>query len=359
MSSYEIIIADDEPMIRKGLVSTIPWEELGFRVAAVCVDGQDVIDYLKEQEVDVVFTDVQMCQVGGLEVTRWIRQHGLATKVVMISGFKEFEYIKEAMQLDVRDYILKPLDPAEIKKVFRKIRLELDEATKEQGRNMTALLSYREDAGCIQVMNAQNVAVDALLGGNDGEFTKYGRQWRMAINEVKKEYVPLLVLSMIDAVYNRMEQSGIVLSGELSKEKIIRRIGVAAVEDIQGEMKEILKEIFEGIKCKKSTEKESVITKARRYIEEHLNENLGVDELAAYVYLNRSYFSREFKLETGETVADYIIKRRMEKAIELIKVGYSSEKIAAILGYTDVKYFQKVFKRHTGYTVREYRNLMR
>ena len=357
MCYYKIVIADDEPMIRKGLASSIPWGEMGFQVVAVCTDGQDVIDYLQEQEVDVVFTDVQMCQVDGLDVAKWIRQQGLQTKVVMISGYK---YIREAMRLNVRDYLLKPLDFAEVKKVFCKIKQELDSVGEKYGKNMTALLSYREDDSCIKVMNAEKWVAEALLGGNESEFAKKSWQWRMAIQEVKKEYVPLLVISIIDDCYDRMNQSGIVLEGHLKKENILRRIGTVTSDVLLEEMKGILKELFEGIKYKKSTAKESVIYKAKCYIEDHLSENLGVDELADYVYLNRSYFSREFKAETGETVADYILRRRMEKAIELIKKGgTSTEKMADILGYTDVKYFQKVFKRYTGYTVREYRNLMR
>ena len=91
MRNYKMIIADDEPMIRKGLASGIPWEEYGFELTADFMDGQDVIEYLQTHEVDVVFTDVQMCQVGGMEVAKWIRERNLPVKIVMISGYREFE----------------------------------------------------------------------------------------------------------------------------------------------------------------------------------------------------------------------------------------------------------------------------
>lgn len=360
MRSYKLIIADDEPMIRKGLVSSIHWEELGFEVTADFMDGQDVIDYLQDHEADVVFTDVQMCQVSGLEVARWIRERGLPVKLVMISGYKEFAYIKEAMRLEVKDYILKPLDPAEIRSVFGKVKKELDMAAAGYSRSMDTLLSLREDKACAQVLEAEKALAETLITGNNGAFTMYRRQWCLAMQEVKKDYIPLLVLDMVDAAYNQLEESGILMEGSIQKEQILRRVGVTAREDLLREMRGILQEIFENIKYKKSTTKESVIAKAKHYIEDHLSENFSVDELAAHVYLNRSYFSREFKEETGESVMDYILNRRMEKAIQLIKDGvHSTKTIAGLVGYSDIKYFQRVFKKYTGYTVREYRNLVR
>ena len=264
------------------------------------------------------------------------------------------------MQLDVRDYILKPLDPQEICAVLLKIKRELDLASAGYSKNMDILLSLRKDPGCIQVVESAKKVVDTLVIDNDAAFTKYCRQWRLAMQAVNREYLPLLVFDMMDSAYTRLAESGITLAGDLKQENVLCRIGMAAKNALLEEARVILQEIYQELKYKKSTAKESVIDKAKSYIDEHLSENFGVEELAFYVNLNRSYFSRAFKDAVGETVKDYLLRRRMEKAIQFIKEGkYSTEVIAGMVGYSDVKYFQRVFKEYTGYTVREYRNLLR
>ena len=359
MSYYKLLIADDEQRIRRGLVNSIPWSDLGFEVVADFMDGQDVLDYVELHDVDVIFTDVQMCQVSGLKVAKWVRQNKPSIKVVMLSGYKEFGYVHEAMRLEVCDYILKPLELNEIRRVFQKIKSELDEEVRKEQKNINTLLSFREDEKCRVVLNQEKDLINAVLSGNDPLFVKHCREWRMAMREVEREYVSFLIFDYVDHMYEQMEMAGIQLGHEWKREALIRRIGTTEEQFLLEEMKIVLNELFQQIKITKSAMKDDVIQKAKKYIEEHLSEGVGVEELASYVGLNRSYFSREFKAKTGENVADFILKKRMEGAIAQIKKGeYSTGKIAAAVGYADVKYFQRVFKQYTGYSVREYRNLL-
>ncbi len=98
---YRIIIADDEPMIRAGLYYRNDWEAMGFEVAALLEDGSDVLEYLKKERVDVLLTDICMYQVSGLQAAAMIREKYPWMKVVLLSGYKEFEYAREAMRLHV------------------------------------------------------------------------------------------------------------------------------------------------------------------------------------------------------------------------------------------------------------------
>lgn len=356
MDLYKLVIADDERMIRRGLVNSINWEELGFKVVADFADGQDVIEYLQNNDADVAFVDVQMCLVSGIEVARWISEQKLPTKVVMISGYKEFNYIKEALKWGVCDYILKPLNISEIRQVFQQVKNELD----KDKHGIEKLFSYREDEACAQVLQIETMMVEELLGGNRAGFTKMHHEWKGAMERVQSEYVPLLVMHLIDAVNEQLKKMGVCIEAELDKIAVFQQKGRISNEELLSGVSQKLRIVFQKLEEKKSSNKDNVIVKAKAYIEAHLAENFGVEELASYVYLNRSYFSREFKNATGETVADYIMNRRMERAIALLKEGtYSTEKIARAVGYSDVKYFQRVFKKCTGYTVREYRKLVR
>ncbi len=108
----------------------------------------------------------------------------------------------------------------------------------------------------------------------------------------------------------------------------------------------------------KAVEKsETVIDKLLHYIEEHYNEDITRDNLAGIVFLNSDYMSRLFKKETGQSVNDYLLKTRMKKAEELLRLSDRSiNSISQDVGYDNFSYFSRIFKRHSGMSPKEYRS---
>jgi len=99
------------------------------------------------------------------------------------------------------------------------------------------------------------------------------------------------------------------------------------------------------------------IVKAIDYIKGHVNDKVGINEIAEYLGISVPYLSRLFKAETGENVSEYIIKRKIEAAIIMLK--YSSKSIAEIsahLNFSSQSYFTKVFRKYAGLTPKEYKN---
>ena len=246
-----------------------------------------------------------------------------------------------------------------MKKVFLKIRTELDQEQRNGQKGLDVLFSYKEDEGCINVMQYEDAVIQNVVAGKTDQWEWAYKQWKRAIQSVDLNYVSVLVMHILDELYRELDKN-IVLSENYQKVNVYKEIRNMT----EPEMVRVLGERFGAITAeidqKKCTATENTIIKAKSYIDTHLEEDLGVEMLASYVFLNRSYFSREFKAYTGIGVMDYIIQKRMEKACELIKLKkYNAEKIAELVGYTDVKYFQRSFKKYTGYTIREYRNLNR
>ena len=128
---YKLIIADDERRIRQGLRNIVDWESLGFQVMDVFADGQEVIEYLEFAIPDVILTDIKMNRISGMEVARYVSEHRLPCKVVLISGYQEFELARQAVKYGVEDYLLKPTDVMNIEDTFGRIRERLDKLYEE------------------------------------------------------------------------------------------------------------------------------------------------------------------------------------------------------------------------------------
>jgi two-component system, response regulator YesN len=123
---YRLLIADDEADIRRGLALFFPWDEIGFQVTGTAENGKIAFDMVRSGTVDVVFCDIRMPVMSGIDLARAIFEADLKVAVVFLSAFKDFSYAQQALQFGVRNYVLKPTDYANIRSVFAKLKRELD-----------------------------------------------------------------------------------------------------------------------------------------------------------------------------------------------------------------------------------------
>ena len=103
----KVVIVDDEIIVRVGFQSCINWEEYGCEVVSTCESARSAIEFFERQEPDLVFTDIMMPDMDGIQLVEHIRAHYPRTKVVVLSCINEIEYVKKAIKLGAEDYILK------------------------------------------------------------------------------------------------------------------------------------------------------------------------------------------------------------------------------------------------------------
>lgn len=108
--AIHVLIADDEFFIRQRLKKIIPWEELGLTFAGEAGDGQEVLLRLKEQPIDILILDIKMPKMDGISAANLIHQNYPGVHTIILSGYNDFEYARQALHYGVRDYLLKPVE---------------------------------------------------------------------------------------------------------------------------------------------------------------------------------------------------------------------------------------------------------
>jgi YesN/AraC family two-component response regulator len=253
MKKKTILIVEDEPMTREGLFKALEsWSASRYAIEAVD-NGYAALRRIAEQPVDLLVTDIRMPEISGLDLVKRLEQQlgsGMPS-VVLISGYAEFEYAQQAIQLGVVNYLLKPVSNG-----------KLIEAVEQ-----------------------------ALLIGEK----------RSRLGMMEKIVDPVL----LDA--NQMEAND-------------------SIKD------------------------------AVRYIDEHLAESFGLQEVADHVHLSPSYFSVLFKEQMGLTFSDYLTRRRLQRAKEmLVHTKLPVVEIALRVGYKTGRYFNRIFKEYENCSPGQYR----
>lgn len=142
---YTLLLVDDEEEVIEVIARKVKWEELGFSVMGHANNGYKALEMLEEVQPDVVMTDIKMPYMDGLKLCGHIKERYPATKILLFTGFDDFEYAKEAVHLEIEEYILKPLNLAEITKVFENLRQKLDQERNEK-RNADLLRKYYDES---------------------------------------------------------------------------------------------------------------------------------------------------------------------------------------------------------------------
>lgn len=136
---YKVLIIDDEYIIREGLKLTIDWASMGCKITGEAEDGDEGLEMVNSLKPDIVFTDIRMPGINGLEMISNIKKTKNSCKIIILTGFRDFEYAQEAVRLGAFRFILKPSKEEEIITAVN----EAIEEIEEQKANERKLNSYK------------------------------------------------------------------------------------------------------------------------------------------------------------------------------------------------------------------------
>jgi two-component system response regulator YesN len=129
---YKVIIVDDEAVVRIGLKNTINWNEHGFELIGDYANGREAWEAVEQLRPELVISDISMPFMDGLELAGLISVQFPYIKMIILTGYDEFDYAQQAIRLKVSDFVLKPITAQEIRKLLDRVRTEMDEETKRR-----------------------------------------------------------------------------------------------------------------------------------------------------------------------------------------------------------------------------------
>ncbi|GGA01074.1 hypothetical protein GCM10008018_54270 [Paenibacillus marchantiophytorum] len=335
-----IVIVDDEPIIGIGL-KTLIWEYQRFSEIDTFTDGESALLNIIANPPDVVLTDIRMPRMDGLELCRNIQQQlKLFTKVVVLSGYGDFAYAQKCMSYGVQEYLLKPITEIELFPVLDKVLAMRD----------AALISFTLFEQWIDQLEEAVWMLDTVRAN---ELLEVGKRELFPSDTDMQQYQ-----RVCDAVRLLLKKLNARGAYKMEVKPLLEGNTVTTItyEWFQAEIGLWIQRLSEYRKH----ERINVLEAAIQYIEEHLfQDELSLDMVAGKLGVTPTYFSHYFKKNTNETFVQYRMRKRIDKAKQLLAVPhYKIIDIGAEVGYESYPHFSRVFKKATGYSPTEYRALL-
>lgn len=344
----KVLLADDEPFIMEGLKILIDWESEGYEIAGTFANGEQVLEYLKSAEADLIISDIKMPGMDGLELLARIREMGLTrVQFILLSGYEDFSFAQQAIRHGCIGYILKPMEAKELTALLRKVR---SLAVPESGRE-----AFRREALIPAVSRAilLKEELDALLSAIGAEeqggildavhmlFEKMGSAGGEAVDSrmMNIHYLMVQLVQLADPKdEDGKDQHEILqfISSHGMQEAFLQENGAKAAA--------FALEYAKYLTGRRAQEPSGVLQEIEQEIREHYADNLTLRDLGKKYFINSSYLGQIFQKHYGKSFKDYLAQVRIRKAAELLlgtqeKVGW----IGAQVGYRDTDYFVRKF----------------
>jgi len=350
----KVLIIDDEPWAREVVKALGDWERLGLRIAGEAEDGKEGLRMMKELEPEIVLTDMRMPGVDGVELLQQINIQFPLLKIIVMSGYDDFMYLKQAIRSRAVEYLLKPVDPDELNAALEKCILELRKQKQTVDTSWNSPLVFPDTALMDKYVALRQRVFAALFELSKPALLQALGKLEEVLASAFPDGLKPAMLVKIDADFMHIleqfmleNEAGFEIRRRLTEEQSPWTTVSGTLADIQRNYAEAI----EGIDVLRKSKTRLIISEVKDYMDKHYLEPVTLESIAAKFYVSKEHLSRAFKMTTGENLTEYIIRRRMERAKELLGQPHISIKEAALMcGYTELAYFHRVFKKQFGIT---------
>lgn len=370
-----LLIAEDEKFLRDKVSKNVDWEGRGYKTF-VASDGEEALEIIKREQIDILVTDIRMPGMDGLELTSEAKALNEDLKIIVISGHAEFELAQASIRLGVEDYLLKPFRTERLFEVVEKAREKLEaerqRRREEERQEERARQSFQDRFKSVfgWLVNPQALAnqplapirerlVELLKSGTTEEILAEIDQVHQSMEQAKEEPDRLFIVlnDIVVSTLSTIESLGFEVEQGIS---LMTKHLPAATETHFSDLKEWVKgfllDVNDLIESGQDGSMERLIQGVKSYVDEHYRTGITLNTMAQQVNMSSSQLSKLFYEYIGENFSDYITGLKVRKAKELLKgTDNRMYEIADYLGFTDAYYFSSWFKRTVGVTPTDYR----
>lgn len=367
----KLLIVDDEVQIREGLSEGIEWAALGFDEVLIAENGVEAFALFQAHRPEIIITDIRMPGMDGLELSKRVREMSDFVKIIILSGHSDFTYAKEAIQIRVNDFELKPVKISNLLALVARLMKEYEaERLKARNQQEAAVISYLEAAmrgektGPAEFTHfyvtrdkqlklcIQNVEIDQAKAIIEAEFQMHAP----ALDGEMLPQAHSLCLDLMTILIRTLDERNVEIGGLMDGSALARIGELTRLSEYREWIVELYSLVLGRLAPNGTMLQSPVIRNATAYIKDHYSEDLSVDGLARKFGLTPNYFSHLFKKEVGVRFSEYINKCRIEEAKRLLKEPHlMAYEVTGLVGFQDYKYFFKVFKKMEGCSPSDYR----
>ncbi|OON91031.1 MAG: hypothetical protein ATN34_05375 [Epulopiscium sp. Nele67-Bin002] len=397
---YTILVVEDEKLIRKGIKSMVERSAVPIKIVLECNSGIKALEILQTEKVDIMFTDIRMPKMTGLELVDKVNETPNPPLIVAISGYDDFNYAVALLRNGVREYLLKPVDRDKIKEVLHKLTAELakKQETKEmiETQQLRLLIHEKNLTDCeknsiVKYYKAKYETKNYIIANGlvkaENNLISLGENTYIIYNNEDLEVLANVGVSEITSGIENIEQANrqailarkeafsknkkIVRYEEIIQlqntnnthvkkmKKLAQQIGTPKIEQVISELKAMEDEIIKG-----AIEFDVFEANMRTFIQEILDTYQSVlqvekleltDDILEYANINMYMDSLTTNIKSindsiNNKFDDYKNKQKIQEAILFIKENYNTDlNMAVVSNHISMNYslFSYVFKQYT------------
>jgi len=349
----KVLLVEDEEIERVFLKNLFQKQIKDYQVIGEACNGREAIALAKNYSPDVIFMDVKMPGIDGLEATQVIKKMRPQAHIIILTAYEEFKFAQEALRAGAEEYLLKPAQPEEIMKVLkniyqRSVRADFtNDITGLDGK--LEIINYDKEKVLMKAL--QNNDVRLLVSTLEDYLNDLLQLPHLpAVLKIRLfEFITVLTRNLCDAGFNPHKAHELKMK---FYESISR---LETFSDAQNCIALIKDELVSASQANDTSKKE-VVKSVLHYIKANLSKDLSLDSISERFHFSSSHLSRLMKRETGFTYPEYLNRLRLAEAKTLLRNSeLNIHTIALEVGYREVSHFNRVFKKAIGISPTKYR----
>ena len=336
---YGVLIVEDEYLQTEAMKSMIDSRMENVKVVATAENGEEALEKFKKTNPDIVLMDIQIPKMDGLETSKLIKEINPNTGIIILTAHSEFEYARKAIKIDVDDYILKPARPEKVMEVISNSIRKIEESKQIINDQLYNKSKFKTNYLTGDYANAKDDLYE-LLKFNNFEFKD--------IHDLK-DYI-------LETIDETVKNYNIEECNEEFQEYYIKLRNSRDINNLLKSLLEISQYIYKRILDFKNIGTKDELNLSIQYMELNLHKKIGLKDVAGFIHISPTYYSRLFKENMGGNFIDYLIQRRIKTSKLLLEyTKLSIYEVAEKVGFNESNYFSRVFKENTGKSPTDYR----